>query len=198
LPAVILRPGQIFGPGGEHFAPSGTISLAGRWVVVGGGYARLPLVFVEDVVDALLLARQNPSVVGATFNIVDAEKVNQRQYIAAYAQNPKSKVRVLYVPYSVMFFGGYLCDLLGKVLKRGLPLSRYRVRSIRPLSPFDLTAAEKTLGWKPSCGTTRGMQISFSRAVPSAPAASALKPVQATESEEDSQALVGSRESRSR
>jgi 2-alkyl-3-oxoalkanoate reductase len=198
LPAVILRPGQIFGPGGEHFAPSGTISLAGRWVVVGGGYARLPLVFVEDVVDALLLARQNPSVVGAAFNIVDAEKVNQRQYIAAYAQNPKSKVRVLYVPYSVMFFGGYLCDLLGKVLKRGLPLSRYRVRSIRPLSPFDLTAAEKTLGWKPSCGTTRGMQISFSRAVPSAPAASALKPVQATESEEDSQALVGSRESRSR
>jgi len=32
LPAVILRPGQIFGPGAEKTPPSGVIGLAGRWL----------------------------------------------------------------------------------------------------------------------------------------------------------------------
>ena len=35
--AVVLRPGQIYGPGSEQFPPSGTIGIAGRWLVVGIG-----------------------------------------------------------------------------------------------------------------------------------------------------------------
>ena len=35
--AVILRPGQIFGPGAEKVPPGGTIALGGRWLVVGVG-----------------------------------------------------------------------------------------------------------------------------------------------------------------
>src|SRR5690606_39319226 len=54
LPAVVLRPGQIFGPGAEGVTPNGTIALAGRWIAVGPGAQTLPLVYLDDVVDALL------------------------------------------------------------------------------------------------------------------------------------------------
>ncbi|MGB7281767.1 MAG: NAD-dependent epimerase/dehydratase family protein [Candidatus Acidiferrum sp.] len=164
LLAVILRPGQIFGPGGEKSAPSGTISLGGRWIVVGRGKARLPLVFVEDVVDAMLLASHKPGVIGCIFNIVDAEAVSQREYIAASLNIPGRKPSVLYVPYSVMYACGWMCEVLAKVLGRALPITRYRVRSIRPLGLFDLSAAEQVLGWKPSHGTINGLQLSFSAA----------------------------------
>ena len=64
LPAVILRPGQIFGPGAEKTPPSGVIALAGRWLVMGSGRLPLNLVYIEDVVDALLLAATKPDVSG--------------------------------------------------------------------------------------------------------------------------------------
>jgi hypothetical protein len=98
------------------------------------------------------------------FNIVDSEAVTQREYIAAcrLAGNAKPS---LYVPYTVMFVCSWACEILAKVLGRTLPLSRYRVRSIRPLGPFDLAKAEQVLGWKPSCGTIKGLQLSF-RATP--------------------------------
>ena len=38
-------------------------------------------------------------------------------------------------------------ELLGAVLRRPVPLTRYRVRSLRPLENFDLTAAQTVLGW---------------------------------------------------
>src|SRR3546814_19612143 len=56
LPAVIIRPGQIFRAGAESSTPNGVVSLAGRWVAVGSGRRTIPLVYVDDVVDDILLA----------------------------------------------------------------------------------------------------------------------------------------------
>ena len=70
LSAVILRPGQIFGRGAEKFAPGGTIAFGGRWIVVGDGSLPLSMVYIEDLVDALLLAAER-DVSGSTFHIVD-------------------------------------------------------------------------------------------------------------------------------
>jgi nucleoside-diphosphate-sugar epimerase len=130
------------------------------------GNTRLPLVFVEDVVDALLLARQKPDVIGTVFHIVDSEAVTQRAYVAACRRARGRSISVLYVPYAVMYACGWMCELLAKMVGRSLPLSRYRVRSIRPLGPFDLAKAEQILGWKPSCGTIKGLQLSFGATPP--------------------------------
>jgi nucleoside-diphosphate-sugar epimerase len=50
---------------------------------------------------------------------------------------------------------------LGAVLKRGMPLTRYRVRSLRPLYPFDISAARKLLGWEPRIGAKEGLSRTF-------------------------------------
>jgi len=42
-----------------------------------------------------------------------------------------------------------------------VPLSRYKIRSLKPLSPFDVSAAETLLGWKPAVGTKEGMRRTF-------------------------------------
>lgn len=164
LPAVVLRPGQIFGPGAEGVAPSGVIGLAGRWIVVGSGRLALPLVYVEDVVDSLVAAAERPNVLGRIFNVVDAEKITQKEYIAACRRVPGSRVRDMYVPGSLLYFAGVACEVLAKVLGRGLPLSRYRVRSIRPLAPFDVSAAREGLGWTPQVGSREGMRRTFAPA----------------------------------
>src|SRR6185312_13655773 len=75
LPAVIVRPGQLVGPGAERVTPNGTLALAGRWIAGGPAQQTLPLVYVDDVVDALLLAAHAPAATGRIFNLVDPQVV---------------------------------------------------------------------------------------------------------------------------
>ena len=51
-----------------------------------------------------------------------------------------------------------------KILKRSMPLTPYRVRSIRPLWPCDCSAAQKKLGWKPRVSIEQGMAATFPEA----------------------------------
>ena len=159
LPATIVRPGQIFGPGAEMVAPYGTIAFAGRWVVVGSGNIPLPLVYIDDVVDALLLAARRHGVCGEMFQLVDEERITQRQYIDELRRHFAEKIRVMYVPRPVFYTAGIAIGALGKLLGRPVPLTRYRVASIRGIDTFDCTAARERLGWAPRIGVTRGMKL---------------------------------------
>lgn len=173
LAAVVVRPGQIFGPGAESSTPNGTIALAGRWITVGPTTQPIPLVFVDDVVDALLLAAERPEAEGRVFNVVDPTPVSQQAYLDACRRKRGSDMRLLHAPTWLLFTLAAGVELLGAVLKRPVPLTRYRVRSLRPLANFDLAAARDVLGWEPRVGVERGLEITFGRG-PSAAIGSAL------------------------
>jgi nucleoside-diphosphate-sugar epimerase len=147
LQAVVVRPGQIIGPGYESVAPYGTIAMAGRWIAIGSGNLKVPLVHVDDVVDALIAAATRSHVCGLTFHLVDSTPITQRDYIA------RCKHRASYVPRSALMFLGGALEIVGKLLKRNLPLTRYRVRSIKELN-FDCSAAQRHLGWAPRTGVS--------------------------------------------
>ena len=52
-------------------------------------------------------------------------------------------------------------EFLGKLLHRPVPLTRYRVRSLRPLANFDVAAARDGLGWQPRVGVHEGLDRTF-------------------------------------
>ena len=171
LRAVVIRPGQIFGPGAERVTPNGTIALAGRWVAIGEPTQTLPLVYVDDVVDALLLAGESDAALGHVINVVDPSTTTQQNYLDRAKRKLGPELRVVRVPVNVFMGLAYGVELLGKALKRDVPLTRYRVRSLRPLSNFDLTEARTRLGWEPRVGLARGLDATFGSDV--APAAAA-------------------------
>lgn len=160
IQAVILRPGQIYGPGAEKIPPGGTISLGGRWLVVGSGNHHVPFVYVENVVDALLLAAQSKLPSGALFQLVDREGIRQKEYVE-WVRRSGQVVKVSYVPAWILKCAGWGVELLGKILKRSVPLTPYRVRSITPLWPCDCSAAYSDLGWKPRYGIQEGLAETF-------------------------------------
>lgn len=161
LPAVILRPGQIFGPGAEEVTPNGTIALAGRWIAIGGGRIPLPLIYRDDVVDALLRAAESPQAIGRIFNLVDTDTVDRDAYLRRCKAKLGAKLKLMHVPQWVFLCLAIGVELLGKVLKREVPLTRYRVRSLRPLANFDTSAARETLGWTPRIGVRKGLDLTF-------------------------------------
>ena len=161
LPAVILRPGQIFGPGAEEVTPNGTIALAGRWIAIGGGSRMLPLVYRDDVVDALMLAAESPRALGGTFNLVDTASVDRNTYLRRCKRKLGASLKLLWVPQWVFLCLGFGVETLGRLLKRDVPLTRYRVHSLRPLTGFDVAAARDVLGWTPRVGVREGLDITF-------------------------------------
>lgn len=165
LPACVVRPGVIFGPGVKPSSPAGSFAMFGRWIVVGRGSLKLPLVYVDDVVDALLLGATQPGIEGVLINLVDPTAVTQRDYIRR-AQIAEPTVKAMYVPKPVLMMAAVGVEGLGALLKRGVPLSRYRIRSIRPLCNFNLTVARERLGWAPRVGVEEGLRRTFATTNP--------------------------------
>jgi 2-alkyl-3-oxoalkanoate reductase len=161
LPAVILRPGQIFGAGAERVAPSGTIAIAGRWVVIGNGKLPLPLVYVEDVVDALLLAADTNGVDGSIFHLVDPAQVTQNEYLDLCRKVPGNALHLWRLPRWFLLTAAWGVEALCGLLRRGAPISRYRLRSARPLASCDCRAAKEKLGWTPRVGAREGLRAVF-------------------------------------
>lgn len=161
LPAVVVRPGQIFGPGAERVTPNGTVAIAGRWIAVGDPGQTLPLVYVDDIVDALLLAADAPAAPGQVFNVVDPVAVTQGEYLGRARAGLGQSLRVVRVPVRAFMGLAWGVELLGRLLRRDVPLTRYRVRSLRPLGNFDLGAARQRLGWNPRVGVRLGLDRTF-------------------------------------
>jgi predicted dehydrogenase/nucleoside-diphosphate-sugar epimerase len=161
LPAVILRPGQIFGPGAENVAPTGAIGLAGRWIVAGRGDLPLGLVYVDDAADALVLAEERPEAVGQVIQLVDPTMITQNEYVAIAQRSRPELVKPVRIPQWFMLVAAMGVEILGALLKRDVPLTRYRVRSLRPLFPCDVSRAKTMLGWSPGIGVRRGLEITY-------------------------------------
>ncbi len=179
LPAVVVRPAQIFGSGAEHVPPYGTISVGNRWVVMGRGNALVPLVYVDDVVDALTDAAERPGVVGSIFQIADEEAVSQRQFLRISGQK-LNNIKVTYAPLSFLYCAATGLELLGRMLGRSVPLTYYKLRSLKSDLRFDCSAAHDALGWKPRVGVREGLKRTYldSSQEPAIPAQPAADPVE--------------------
>ncbi|HET9987443.1 MAG TPA: NAD-dependent epimerase/dehydratase family protein, partial [Kofleriaceae bacterium] len=122
LPCVILRPGQIFGGGIPLINGAVARKAGGRWLVLGDGTLELPLVFIDDVVDAILQAIAKQLTHGEVIQIVDPDRLTQ-QHVLELAGHGKKIVRV---PRSVVFALGKLSQLpFGK----RSPIAVYRLKS---------------------------------------------------------------------
>jgi nucleoside-diphosphate-sugar epimerase len=85
LPALILQPTVVYGPGGYWSTYVAGQLRRGTVMLPAGGRGASNAVYVDDVVDAAFQAAFGDSPVGETFLIAGPEWVSWREYYAAYA-----------------------------------------------------------------------------------------------------------------
>src|SRR5438132_2008573 len=83
LPYVILRPGYVFGPGKRDLSGRVGIDTFGFFLHLGGNN-QLPLTFVDNCAEAIVLAGLVPGVDGEVFNVVDDDLLTSREFFKAY------------------------------------------------------------------------------------------------------------------
>ena len=162
LKAVILRPGSIFGPGAEEVPPYGIVPVGNRWIVMGNGNALLPLVYVDDVVDALLKSAECDEAIGQIIQLVDTEQITQREYLK-YCLPRLHEIKVHYMPMSLLYCAAAAMQSLGALARINAPLTIYRLRSIRPHIEFRCDVAQRVIGWEPRVGIREGLENTFAK-----------------------------------
>jgi predicted dehydrogenase/nucleoside-diphosphate-sugar epimerase len=155
LRAVILRPGQIFGGKLPLVNAAVAREIFGRRIVLGDGNLRLPLVYIDDVVDAVCAAMDRHLAGGEIVQLVDSNLPTQNEILRAALS---ARVKIVRVPRAAVFTLGWLSEIALKPLRRASPISRYRLRSALARRTYAGGNAERLLNWKPRVGVYAGIQ----------------------------------------
>lgn len=152
LPCVILRPGQIFGGGIPAITGAVARNAGGRWLILGDGQLELPLVFIDDVVDAIVAAIDKKLVDGQIIQLVDPVHLTQRELL-----DLSNLAKQIAIPRSVVFTLGKLSELPLRLLGRTSPIARYRLQSALAQVEYRSERARQLLGWTPRVGVRAGL-----------------------------------------
>lgn len=153
LPCVILRPGQIFGGGIPLMTGAVARNVRGRWIVLGDGKLELPLVYIDDVVDAIAAAIDKKLTGGEIIHVIDPEHLTQEDVLAVVADHK----RVVRVPRTIVFALGKLSEVVRLVGKQS-PIGSYRLKSALARLHYESDRARELLGWKPRVGVREGIR----------------------------------------
>ena len=155
---IVLRPGTIYGPGAR--LPVGRFQLpssSARPLIAGSRRVTAGLVYVDDVVDALLAAAVSDVPTGSVYNLVDSANHDQEELARTLSEITGGRIRPLFAPYPLVWTAMLAVDLVSLVRHRKLGTARYRLqRTLAPMR-FECTAARKDLGWRPRVTLREGL-----------------------------------------
>ena len=155
VPIVCLRPGTIYGPGGSVYTPMMGFSLGRRvFGVIGDGGFVLPLVYVDNLVEAILAALADPAAGSRIYNVVDPEKVTKREYMERMVKKLYPDSRTVYLPLNLLKFMVLLQENACRATGRRPFLTLYRLNSSQNPVTYEAGRIARELGWRPPVSTT--------------------------------------------
>jgi len=161
VPHVTVRPGSVFGPGKNSITGRVGIDSFGVYLHLGGSN-RIPLTYVDNCADAIVLAGLTPGVEGEVFNIVDDNLPTSRKFLSLYKRHVKS-FRSLYVPHSLSFLLCWMWEKYSGWSECQLPpaFNRSRWRAEWKRTRYSNEKLKSRLGWSPNVSMTDGLDRYF-------------------------------------
>ena len=145
-----LRPGTIWGPGGETFTPMMGFMLGPRIVcIIGSKDFVLPLVYLDNLVDAVIKCIGNQDAYNQVFNVVDTKKVDKKTYVSKVLKPLFPGAFFFRVPYWALSAAVGAQEVLYGFLKRKPFLTRYRLVSSQRPVVYDAGKIGRKLSWNP-------------------------------------------------
>jgi nucleoside-diphosphate-sugar epimerase len=163
LEMTVLRPKAMFGPGDRSLLPR-LIATArsGGLRQIGSGHNLVDLTYVENVVDALVLALDAPEAVGKTYHITNDEHVNLWDTIRTVLDALHLPASMRSVPLQVALGAARVMELGAALTGREPLLTRYTVYILARTQTYNITAAKRDLGYAPRISFAEGMRRTLS------------------------------------
>jgi len=149
LPYVIVRPSVVFGPGKAKITDRIGSDTFGVFLHLGLSNS-IPLTYVDNCAEAIVLAGLKRGIEGQVFNIFDDDLPRSREFLRLY----KRKVRRFFsipVPYPVWYFFNFLWEKYATWSGGQLPpvFNRRSCAVYWKGNKYSNKKAKKLLGWEP-------------------------------------------------
>jgi nucleoside-diphosphate-sugar epimerase len=158
VPVTIIRPGDVYGPRsrGWTLLPAKMIK-AGQMLLPNGGHGHIGPVYVDNLVDGVVLAAESGKAAGEIFTIADGTTVEIGDFFNYYAQllgKPRPRSMPLPVARRIAATGGAVEKLLG----RDTEMSAASIDYLAKRGGYSIEKARRVLGYEPKVDLEEGMR----------------------------------------
>jgi nucleoside-diphosphate-sugar epimerase len=116
--------------------------------------------YVENLIDAILLAIDRKDTVGETFIITDGLEITWKEYMDKIAEKLGVRRPLFSVPYPVAYSAAAVCEAILKLFRSKKPpiITRYRIANVGKDYHFSIKKARAKLGFQPRVSLDEGME----------------------------------------
>jgi len=148
IPYVILRLGYVFGPGKRELSGRVGINTFGFFIHLGRSNL-LPLTYVDNCAEAIVLAGLKPGIEGEIFNVVDDDPLTSREFLRAYKKRTGTFSLSIPYPLTKLLCAGW--ERYAEATQHQLPpvFNRRRCAAEWKGNRYSNQKLKDRLGWKP-------------------------------------------------
>jgi ornithine--oxo-acid transaminase len=168
LDAVILRPATVYGPGSMDVIGEIARAIRGRkMLLVDGGRAVAGLCYLDNLVDAAILALRHEAAPGHAFNVSDGLGITWKEFTDSLAEGLGCSKARWSLPYWMAYGVGFSLEhgyrLLRKTTGLNAPplLSRQAMQVLGNNQDFSNRKAREMLGWEPRVDYSAGLEATL-------------------------------------
>jgi nucleoside-diphosphate-sugar epimerase len=162
MKVVIVRPAAIYGPGDpERFFLIYKRVASGTFPMFGNGRTLYHPLYIDNLVDALVLTMEPGRGDGQAYLIADAEYVRIEDLIRRIARIMGVTVRIPHFPVWPVIMAGHICETVCKPFGITPPIFPRRVDWYRQNRAFKIDKARRDLGYDPKVGLDEGLKRTY-------------------------------------
>jgi len=159
LRTTILRPAAIYGPGDpERFFLIFKRVAGGTFPMFGNGRTLYHPLYIDNLIDAFILAMENGKGDGEAYLIADEHYIEIEDLVRRVAKSLGTDVRIPHYPVWPVVAAGHIVEKACKPFGINPPIFPRRVDWYRQNRAFRIDKARRDLGYQPRVGIDEGLR----------------------------------------
>lgn len=159
MKTVILRPAAIYGPGDpERFFMIFKRVAKGTFPMFGNGRTLYHPLYIDNLIDAIMLAMEEEKGLGETYLIADEEYLEIEELVRKVGEVLNVNVKIVHYPITPLIVAGHICEKICKPFGITPPIFPRRVDWYRQNRAFKIDKAKRELGYQPRIAINEGLR----------------------------------------
>jgi len=157
LRGAVVRPSSIYGPGDLRMLKLFRTIHNGRFRMFGSGEVFFHMVYIDDLVDGMLLCAEKPEALGQVFILAGPRYLTLDELVTLVADAVGVSPPTGHLPMWPLMMAAAACEAICRPLRLEPPLHRRRADFFRKNRAFSCEKARRILGYEPRFDPRQGI-----------------------------------------